>query len=192
MNDATKKFLKLIFIISFFPIYLLIVVTQNDKINKKYKMVITPILIVTSVLYLRAFFTNNTNVQKSQPIATTTKITTSSQYSTIVSTVSTTAKVPTTTITTTTQKNVTSPTCKTSSTTTVTVPETVPETESIISETVPVTKQSITYWLNTDSGKYHYESCRTIKDGTTEAYWMPTTDIDWLRSNYTACKVCKP
>lgn len=56
----------------------------------------------------------------------------------------------------------------------------------------PKETEAKTYWLNTESGKYHKQSCRTIKDGTTESYWQSTTDIDWLKANFDACGVCHP
>jgi len=73
-----------------------------------------------------------------------------------------------------------------------TEPETEPVTEKEPEPVPAPVKRERVYWLNTDSGKYHYESCRTIKDGTTESYWQSTTDIDWLKSNYSSCGVCKP
>lgn len=73
-----------------------------------------------------------------------------------------------------------------------TEPATEPEPEPELKSEPERIKPQRVYWLNTESGKYHFESCRTIKDGTNESYWMSTTDIDWLKSNYTACKVCHP
>lgn len=87
-----------------------------------------------------------------------------------------------------------STTIATVKTTRVTTATTTAETTTEKLTEAPETKatEPKTYWLNTESGKYHKAGCRTIKDGTTESYWQSTTDIDWLRENYESCGVCKP
>lgn len=87
-----------------------------------------------------------------------------------------------------------STTVATTKATRVTTVTTVAETTAEKLTEAPETKatEPKTYWLNTESGKYHKAGCRTIKDGTTESYWESSTDIDYLKANYEACGVCKP
>lgn len=70
-----------------------------------------------------------------------------------------------------------------------------PETDApeVVETEVPkeTVEFKLTYWLNTDTGKYHYSDCSTIKDKT-ESHWQTTEDIDWLKANYSKCGHCKP
>ncbi|MBE6826357.1 MAG: DUF4236 domain-containing protein [Ruminococcus sp.] len=77
-----------------------------------------------------------------------------------------------------------------------------PTTEALISETeVASTKKTtttptriqITYWINTDSGKFHHSRCRTIKNKN-ESYWTTRTceRKELINQGYSPCGVCDP
>ena len=66
----------------------------------------------------------------------------------------------------------------------------------------PVTRQPLTeapdapawgYWVNTDSGKFHYSECRTIKDRNQE-HWVVSNESreDLINQGYSPCGVCEP
>lgn len=177
---GSNKALIIIVAILFWPITLLVLLWKNEKISTKSKAISTAVALAVISL-IGAFGGNNEEPAErsipgnivEQTVAVTTEPTTAA----------------TTTEATTTTKATTKATTVTTKTTTATNP---PETEPETPAPTPAPVRERVYWLNTDSGKYHYENCRTIKDGTLEDYWQSTTDLDWLKANYSACGVCKP
>lgn len=196
-KEIILKILKIVFIIATLPVYLFFKIIFSKKLSRNSKAWLGPIVgflafMYTLSIYFGIKYPDDKSPDRSvpeEPVSVSTTIATT--VSTTSTTKSTTTRLTTTAATTTpttTELTTTAPETEII-TESETIPETVPETPAPV---VPRETEPKTYWLNTDSGKYHYASCRTIKDGTTESYWQSTTDIEWLRNNYDACKVCHP
>lgn len=187
-KEIILKILKIVFIIATLPVYLFFKIIFSKKLSRNSKAWLGPIVgflafMYTLSIYFGIKYPDDKSPDRSapeEPVSVSTTIETT--VSTTTTTKATTTRSTTTAATTTVELTTTAPETEI-------IPETVPETPSPV---LPRETETRVYWLNTDSGKYHYASCRTIKDGTTESYWQSTTDIEWLRNNYDACKVCHP
>lgn len=48
------------------------------------------------------------------------------------------------------------------------------------------------YLLNTESGKYHFDSCRTIKHHNASKFVPISSPAEAKAQGYVPCKVCNP
>lgn len=78
-----------------------------------------------------------------------------------------------------------------------TLPPTEPPTPAPTEPPAPVVEEpqpvSFEYWVNTDSGKFHYSNCRTIKnedDPHWDRRWCDRQEL--INEGYSPCGVCEP
>lgn len=122
------------------------------------------------------------NQEVSETTATTVKATTVT-----TTTARTTAKPRTTTKAKTTTAKIT-----TTVTVTETVAVTLPPTQPVTQPPAPV-QITHEFWINTDSSKFHYPDCRTIKDRS-EPHWavVNADRSELIAQGYSPCGVCDP
>ena len=135
-------------------------------------------------------------------LITTEIITTSTETTSTVLITTTSATTATTTVTTT--VTTTTETTTIPETTTVTEPPTEPPTPAPTEPPTPVPTEPpapvaaeqnnlVEYWINTDSGKFHYSNCRTIKnedDPHWDKRWCDRQEL--IAEGYSPCGVCEP
>lgn len=135
-------------------------------------------------------------------LITTEIITTSTETTSTVLITTTSATTATTTVTTT--VTTTTETTTIPETTTVTEPPTEPPTPAPTEPPTPVPTEPpapvaaeqnnlVEYWINTDSGKFHYSNCRTIKnedDPHWERRWCDRQEL--IAEGYSPCGICEP
>lgn len=135
-------------------------------------------------------------------LITTEIITTSTETTSTVLITTTSATTATTTVTTT--VTTTTETTTIPETTTVTEPPTEPPTPTPTEPPTPVPTEPpapvaaeqnnlVEYWINTDSGKFHYPNCRTIKnedDPHWDKRWCDRQEL--IAEGYSPCGICEP
>lgn len=120
-----------------------------------------------------------------------TAIASTTAETTTLTTVTTTTEITTVPETTTTTEPPTEP-----PTLPPTEPPTEPPTPAPTEPPAPVAAEQnnlVEYWINTDSGKFHYSNCRTIKnedDPHWERRWCDRQEL--IAEGYSPCGVCEP
>lgn len=163
MKKKKKNGIIIFFAVVFFPVTLMILLWKNKNLKS-----ITKAYITAGVFFVCGVY-NLGNIVTKQPIQ-------SSETGTERTTTTTASVTATTTVTT------------TITTTSATTPATEPLSASEIVTRTPRVRE---YILNTNSGIYHRPSCTHAKK-ITEDHKLISTDIEWLKSNYSECGTCTP
>ena len=172
------------------------IVTPTDKNNEKTIERTTPVAEISETSVSTTAMETTSTVLITTTITTTTSTTTETTTSTTVTTTVTTTTETTTIPETTTTESPTEPP---------TLPPTEPPTEPptpapteppapVIEEPQPVEQNNdTTYLVNTDSNKFHYPSCRTIKNYDDPHWEERSCDRQQLLDEgYSPCGVCNP
>ena len=118
--------------------------------------------------------------------------TTTAAETTTTTEATTTAK-PTTTTKATTKKKKTTTTPKPATTTTTTTTTSATTTATTTTEQFVVPDKSVGYVVNTNTGKFHYTDCKSVKDIKPENRWDFTGDrAELIAQGYSPCGNCKP
>ena len=169
------------------------IVTPTDKNNEKTIERTTPVAEISETSVSTTAMETTSTVLITTTITTTTSTTTETTTSTTVTTtVTTTTETTTIPETTTTTEPPTEP-----PTLPPTEPPTEPPTPAPTEPPAPVVEEpqpvSFEYWVNTDSGKFHYSNCRTIKnedDPHWDKRWCDRQEL--IAEGYSPCGVCEP
>lgn len=163
------------------------IVTPTDKNNEKTIERTIPVAEISETSVSTTTMETTSTVLITTTITTTTSTTTETTTSTTVTTTVTTTTETTTIPETTTTESPTEPP---------TLPPTEPPAPVPTEPPAPVAAEQnnlVEYWINTDSGKFHYSNCRTIKnedDPHWDKRWCDRQEL--IAEGYSPCGVCEP